>query len=215
VLDALREQDPALAAHVVVCEGEATSYTLVFNPPGVDRSFVACAGANATFTARRCAGAARRGARLFHFGYPPMMPLMYAEGGAQLAGLFESVRATGAATSLDMCGVDPRARLAPSIGRRCLPPRCRTSTSSRRRSTSSSSCSIAPALNRAALDRARLARLSGRLIEMGASVVAIKLGDSGLYLRSSPERASIDDLAARVPVDAASWRGAEVIAAVL
>ena len=46
VLDALREQDPALAAHVVVCEGEATSYTLVFNPPGVDRSFVACAGAN-------------------------------------------------------------------------------------------------------------------------------------------------------------------------
>ena len=212
VLDALHERDPALTDHLVVCDGEATSYTLVFNPPGVDRSFVACAGANATFSPADVPAHLVAGARLFHFGYPPMMPLMYADGGAQLAGLFESVRATGAATSLDMCGIDPgsdastvdwEAVLAATLPHVDLfAPTLDELLFMLER----------PAVDCAPVDRTRLASLSGRLIEMGASVAAIKLGDRGLYLRSSPERARIDDLATRVPIDAASWLGAEALA---
>jgi sugar/nucleoside kinase (ribokinase family) len=212
VLDALRERDPALTTHLLVCDGEATGYTLVFNPPGVDRSFVACAGANGTFTAADVPERLVAGARLFHFGYPPMMPLMYADGGAPLAGLLQSVRATGAATSLDMCGVDPGSDAGAVDWEEVLAvamphvdlfaPTLDELVFMLDRS----------ALDRAAVDRTRLASLSGRLIEMGAAVVAIKLGDRGLYLRGSPERARIDDFAARVPVDATSWLAAEVFA---
>lgn len=211
VLDALRERDPALVEHLLVCEGEATSYTLVFNPPGVDRSFVACAGANATFTAADVPARLVAGARLFHFGYPPMMPLMYADGGAQLAELFASVRATGAATSLDMCGIDPESDAGAVDWEEVLA------------ATLPHVDLFAPTLDellfmleRSAqpppVDRRRLSSLTARLIEMGASVAAIKLGDRGLYLRSTSEAARIGELAARLPIDSASWLGAEVYA---
>ena len=212
VLDVLRERDPALISHLVVCEDEATSYTLVFNPPGVDRSFVACAGANATFTAADVPVRLVAGARLFHFGYPPMMPLMYANGGAQLAQLFESVRATGAATSLDMCGVDPDSDAGAVDWEEVL------------LATLPHVDLFAPTLDEllfmlepstavgSAVDRTRLARLSRRLIAMGVSVAAIKLGDRGLYLRGTSDAARVDDLATRVPIDAASWLGVEVLA---
>ena len=212
VLDALRERHPDLAAHVVVCDGEATSYTVVFNPPGVDRSFVACAGANATFTTADVPDRLVAGARAFHFGYPPMMPLMYADGGAQLAELFARVRAGGSATSLDMCGVDPGSDAGAVDWEEVLA------------ATLPHVDLFAPTLDEllfmlerswredGVLDRARLARLSGRLIEMGASVAVIKLGDRGLYLRASPDLGRIEELARRVPIDARSWLAAELYA---
>ena len=42
--------------------------------------------------------------RVFHFGYPPLMPRMYADGGAQLQTMFSRVRdESGAVTALDLC----------------------------------------------------------------------------------------------------------------
>ena len=39
---------------------------------------------------------------LFHFGYPPLMKLMYADGGTQVSSLYRRAKATGVTTSLDM-----------------------------------------------------------------------------------------------------------------
>jgi len=210
VLEAFTRIAPRLAEHLVVSREEATSYTLVFSPPGVDRSFVACPGANATFTAADVAHSQVAGARLFHFGYPPLMPLMYAQGGAQLAALFERVRRWGAATSLDMCACDPGSEAGAVDWEGVLA------------ATLPHVDVFAPSLDEvlfmlersepAATDRARLARLSGRLIDLGASVAAIKLGDRGLYLRTSSDTRRIEAFAARAGVDAAAWRDAEVMA---
>ena len=65
-----------LADGMLVDETASTSYTVIINPPGVDRIFLHCPGANDTF----CAGDVRydvlAGVRLFHFGYPPIMRQM-------------------------------------------------------------------------------------------------------------------------------------------
>jgi len=47
------------------------------------------------------------GARVLHFGYPPLMRRLYADGGAELYALLSAVRARGLVTSLDLCEPDP------------------------------------------------------------------------------------------------------------
>ena len=107
VLEALRARDPELAADMVVGAGEITSYSIVISPPGVDRSFLHCSGANDTFTADDVRYDELASARLFHFGYPPIMRAMYADGGSELRRMLARARDAGPAISLDMCRPDP------------------------------------------------------------------------------------------------------------
>ncbi len=79
----------------------ATSYSLVVEPAGVDRSFWHHTGANAAFVGD-CPVTADR---LLHFGYPSLTPSMCADGGAPIVRLFERAHAQGVATSLDLAFV--------------------------------------------------------------------------------------------------------------
>jgi sugar/nucleoside kinase (ribokinase family) len=60
----------------------------------------------------------------------------------------------------------------------------------------------------ATVDRALLARVAQRLLAMGAAIVAIKLGDQGLYLRTSADVASV---ARRLGLDAGAWHDRELL----
>ena len=81
VSDLLAGVHPDLAAGLLVDEGEHTSYTVVLNPPGEDRMFFHFPGANDTFTNDDIPDDSLPGARIFHFGYPPIMKRMYEDGG--------------------------------------------------------------------------------------------------------------------------------------
>ncbi len=107
VLEVLARHGKSLAEGMIVAEGEHTSYTVVLSPPKIDRIFLHCTGANDTFSAEDIDYGALAGARLFHFGYPPLMKRMYEDGGDQLAGLLRRAKAAGPSTSLDMAFVDP------------------------------------------------------------------------------------------------------------
>lgn len=85
----------------------ATSYSVVLAIPGHDRIFLHDPGANDSFSAADISDAALDGAALFHFGYPPLMRRMYADGGRELAAMFRRVKERGIATSLDLAAVDP------------------------------------------------------------------------------------------------------------
>ena len=65
-----------------VPKGEVTSYTVVLNPPGIDRIFLHCPGANDTFTDEDVTDEVLGGASLFHFGYPPLMKQIWSDGGS-------------------------------------------------------------------------------------------------------------------------------------
>jgi sugar/nucleoside kinase (ribokinase family) len=210
LLDVLRRQDPRLADGMIVGAGETTSYSVVINPPGVDRSFLHCPGANSTFGAADVLLDRLAGARIFHFGYPPIMRRLYSDGGIELHALLRSVRGRGLVTSLDVCEPDPHSEagrvdwvallaralpavdiFAPSVDELCTLLRCNGTDP---------------------INLDQLRALSDRVLAMGPAVVALKLGHQGLYVRTIGAGDALDRLCGRLGLDIVAWRDCEVLA---
>lgn len=202
VLRLLREDDPALADHMIVSPGETTSYSVVISPPGHDRTFLHCAGANATFGADDVLYDQLGGARLFHFGYPPIMARMVAGGGAELVAMYQRVKAAGLITSLDTAMPDPRGLGGrvdwPAVFARTLPH----------------VDIFLPSLDELVFmlrgrlpaadppDDTLLSAIAAEMLALGTSIVVLKLGARGLYLRTGPQGAPF------LPGD--GWRSREL-----
>ena len=84
-----------------------TAYGFVIAPPGSDRLFLEDAGCNRGFCADDIDYEIVAQSRLFHFGYPPLMQVLWSNNGAELQRLLNKVRERGAAVSLDMTLPDP------------------------------------------------------------------------------------------------------------
>jgi len=195
LLDALAVYE--LDGDMVTAAEEATSYSIVVNPPGVDRTFLHFPGANDTFAADDVAAAVLSGARIFHFGYPPLMPRMYADDGRELGRLFARARDGGLATSLDMSRPDP-ATEAGRVDWRALLEHVLPLVDV-----------FSPSIGELQfmLGNRTPAELAGELLGMGAGVVAIKLGERGIYLRTS---ADVGELCRRLDLDEDEWHDREV-----
>lgn len=89
--------------------GRSTSYTVVVQPDGHDRSFWHHVGANAGFDGAAVDADALAGADLLHVGYPSLLPALAADGGAGLHALLARARGAGVTTSLDLAVLDPAA----------------------------------------------------------------------------------------------------------
>jgi sugar/nucleoside kinase (ribokinase family) len=218
IIDILRSHSNSLATEMIVAPNESTSYSIVISPPGVDRSFMHCPGANDTFTADDVDCDRLTGARLFHFGYPPLMREMCANGGFQLRRLFQRVRDMGLATSLDMAqpGTTPEAESVDweELLRGVLPlvdvflPSVEELLYMLDRPTFSRL--LAGELAAHVVDGQLLRRLGERLVQMGATVAAIKLGDRGIYVRTSAETDRVTDFCRRLGLDISAWCEREV-----
>jgi sugar/nucleoside kinase (ribokinase family) len=92
---------------IAVSDSEESSYSAVLAPPGVDRIFFHCPGANNTFSSRDIDFDLCARATVFHLGYPPLMRALYARGGEELEAILKGARKRGATTSLDMALPDP------------------------------------------------------------------------------------------------------------
>ncbi len=187
----LADQAPEAADGLLIDPAGTTSYSIVFSQPGVDRTFWHHSGANDTFAARDVATNWLDHARLFHFGYPPLMRLMYADGGHELATMLRTARERGCTTSLDMALPDPSSDayhvdwsavletalphtdiFAPSFDDLLVLLRDEI------RHSAPPSATVRP-------DPELLAGLAGRFLRMGARVVVIKLGAVGAYMRTA------------------------------
>jgi sugar/nucleoside kinase (ribokinase family) len=80
----------------------ATSYSIVLEPEGADRSFWHHVGANALFDGTE----ASVDADVVHLGYPSLLPALCEDDGAALRALLTRVRTNGAVTSVDLAVVD-------------------------------------------------------------------------------------------------------------
>ena len=80
---------------MIVVPNETSSYTMVISPPHIDRIFLHCPGANHTFGADDVRYDLVAQARVFHFGYPPYMGRMYAEGGREMIRMFRQAQEIG------------------------------------------------------------------------------------------------------------------------
>jgi sugar/nucleoside kinase (ribokinase family) len=197
-----------------------TSYTIIINPPGLDRIFLHCPGANDTFSAADVRYDVVAETALFHFGYPPLMKRMFEDDGAQLVQIFRRVKELGVTTSLDMAIPDPTAAAgrAPwvAILRAVMPyvdlflPSIEESLYMLHRQTYEDLTQTAGRAGFLSLvTPSLLSDLSGELLAMGGKIVGFKLGERGLYLRTAA-RPAIATLGTARPSDPASWASREL-----
>jgi len=212
--------EPHLTDGMVVDKTVSTSYTIVLNPAGSDRFFLHCPGANDTFSADDIHYELLGNARLFHFGYPPLMRLMFENRGAQLVELYRRAKGTGITTSLDLALPDPataagRADWA-AILRATLPyvdvflPSIEEILYMLRRATYEELDRIAEGHDILPLITPQLlSDVSGELLSLGPKIVGLKLGYRGLYLRTASRRA-IGSLGRACPSDLVAWADKEL-----
>jgi sugar/nucleoside kinase (ribokinase family) len=211
---------PRLADGMVVDASASTSYTIIINYPGVDRIFLHYAGANDTFQAGDVPYALLEQARLFHFGYPPIMRSTFIDGGAQLAEIFRLARRTGVTTSLDMAFPDPSSEAGRADWRVILEgtlpqvdiflPSVEEILFMLRGETYRELCRSAAGSDLLALVTPQLLSDLGReLIAMGAKIVGLKLGSRGMYLRTGG-RDVINSIGRARPSDPDTWAGVEL-----
>jgi len=201
---------------MVVSPTSHTSYSVVLALPGHDRIFLHYPGANDTFAFEDLDLAAVQQAALFHFGYPPLMRLMYQEGGHELTRLFAAVAAAGVATSLDLAAVDP------------LSPAGQVDWALILRNTLPHVDIFAPSaeellfmLDRASYERlSRLANgrdlttvlsvardigpLAEEALHLGARIVLIKCGEPGVYFQTASP-ATLSSLEGKLGFALAGW----------
>jgi sugar/nucleoside kinase (ribokinase family) len=218
ILEIVRNYGPELAEAMIVVPGETSSYTIVIDPPHIDRVFLHCPGANHTFGAGDVRYDLVVQARVFHFGYPPYLGRMYADGGAELIEMFRRAKGTGVTTSLDMAMPDPAGPSGTvdwqTIMRQVMPcvdlflPSAEEWLFMVRRSRFDElTASVGPAGMLAALQVEDIRALGREALDMGAKVVVLKLGERGIYMRTAPK---IDDLGRGGPTDLGVWQGREM-----
>ncbi len=222
VCDYFRRLDETLVETMIVDPSVATSYTVVISPPGIDRIFLHCPGANDTFGADDVTPSLLADMQLFHFGYPPLMRAFYSRKD-ELARLFQKVKGCGLTTSLDMALPDPASPSGEADWRAIL------------EEALPSVDIFAPSLdeivfmlhrerglvvrNKAAegvpmggLIEDDVRALASELLSLGVAVVMLKLGNQGAYLRVTTDTQRLAACGCFDEAACGRWAGAEFFA---
>ncbi len=161
---------------VLVVGGGTTSYSVVLQVPGRDRSFWHHVGVNEQVDGSRVEPAR---ADLLHLGYPQVLPAMLVDGGAPLLALMRRAREADVTTSLDFCVLAPGSPAAavdwPALLAGLLPWVDVLSPS-----TDDLSASLG---RPAATDAEGLLAAADELVGLGVAVAMVTGGAAGLALR--------------------------------
>lgn len=201
---------------LLVSGQESTSYTVVLAVPGIDRMFLHNPGANHTFCTEDIPQKELEEAALFHFGYPPLMRLMYEDGGAELLNMMKRVKACGAATSLDFAAIEPGSEadgadwgrilenvipyvdfLVPSVEELCYMLDQDRLSQWQERAKGRDITEI--------LDIEKDVKpLADRCMGLGAKILLIKCGAPGIYYQTS-SRQTLEKIGEKLELDVSRW----------
>jgi sugar/nucleoside kinase (ribokinase family) len=203
------------AEGIKVLQGQASSYTVVVAPPGIDRIFLHNPGTNNIFCADDLNVDLIKQCRHFHFGYPPLMQRMFADEGRELAKIFKIAKEAGATTSCDMTLPDPASASGKAPWRKILEnilPHVDIHVPSieetfymlhperflemkRQHNNAELIDYITPQ---------QYSDLSDEILEMGAKMVTLKSGHRGFYIKTA-SKDKFAGLGAAKPADAENW----------
>jgi sugar/nucleoside kinase (ribokinase family) len=193
-LEVIKRLSPHLIEKMILTSAEPSSYTIILNPPKVDRIFMHYPGPNNTFRADDIDYTLLQEVDLFHFGYPTLMQRMYQQEGVELIEVFRRAKAAGVTTALDLTIPDPKTPAGqanwPAILSRTLPyvdifvPSIEETLFTLYPETfnqvTTGQAQVTPAL---------LSSIAGDLLRLGVKIVLLKLGEQGMYLRTAAEAA--------------------------
>ena len=189
-LSIIKSFDPNLTKHITIIPDQPSSYSVVLSPENQDRTFLHCPGTNDTFGVEHFDFALLEGVRIFHLGYPPILPQLIANDGAGLAKLYAQAKKAGAITSLDMSFPAPNAVVGHVNWSRILevimpdvdiflPSIEEIVFMLRPEDYMTWEGSLMQHIT-----RPYLRQLATELLELGAGVVGFKLGEMGFYLHT-------------------------------
>ena len=220
ILQILESHGSGYSDGMVVVPGESSSYSIIISPANADRMVIHAPGCNATFGADDVHYATLEGVRLFHFGYPPLMERMYINEGAELATIFQRVKAMGITTTLDLSMPDPNSAAGRADWHAIL-----GATLPNVDVFLPSAEEILLMLHRELFDQYTANPLASRplelmepeifselgqlLLDLGAKIVGLKAGERGLYLRTASASALATMGGCEVK-DVASWSNREL-----
>lgn len=197
---------------------EPGSYTVVLSSPGFDRLFLHFPGPNDTFCAEDVELEVVAAARYFHFGYPSIMRRVYEDGGEEMARILASVRQLGVTTSLDMTYPDP-ASDAGKVDWRAWLTKVLPHVDIFMPSLEELLFMLAPEREAllwghddepAIIDCALLHDLSNQILAMESAMALIKLGERGVYLRTTTDALRLKAAGKGMPANFEAWRGREL-----
>jgi sugar/nucleoside kinase (ribokinase family) len=224
ILSMLGEHNPTLVEGMIVAPGENSSYSIVISPPRTDRIFLHSTGANDTYSADDLRVEQLQAARLFHFGYPPLMRNMYRNNGVELALLLKKVKNQGLTVSLDLAKPDPASDAGRADWRAILThalphvdvflPSFEEIVYMLHRDQYEAWMSESDSgdlISYATGDF--LSQIAEELLEMGAVIVGLKLGEHGLYVRTTWEEARLSAMGGCSPKEdlRENWLDNEII----
>lgn len=211
ILHLLKKTDPLLVEGMIVAKEESSSYSIVISPPHIDRTFLHSTGVNDTYCASDLRVEEINEAKLFHFGYPPLMKKMYENDGVELALLLQKVKESGLTVSLDLAKPDPESPAGKADWRSILKtilPYVDIFLPSfeevlymldRNRYEQLLQASATEDLLPYA-DGELLAEISTELLRMGPAIVVLKLGEHGMYVRTTADVGRFSTMGWSAPV---------------
>lgn len=210
----LNSRDPALSELITVMRGQGSSYTVVMSPEKADRIFFHYPGTNHEFGVDDVQYSLLTEAKIFHMGYPPILPRLLSNEGEGLAHMYRRAKEAGVITSLDMTLPDllgPSGRVDwRSVLARTLPqvdifvPSLEETLFMLRREIYNRGA----AYWRSILSADLLGSITDELLTMGAAIAGLKLGDRGIYLKTA-DTDRVRRLM-RLPIDVDQWAGISV-----
>ena len=219
VLDLLEKRNAREG--MIVVDGARTSFTIILVPPGTDRIFLHDPGANDTFSAEDINYEVIEQARLFHFGYPPIMKKIHENDGRDLVEIFKRVKKMNVTTSLDMCLPDPNSPSGKVDWEKVLTgvlPYVDIYVPSIEETLYMIDRNEYNRLNEnfkgrdiiEVMDLNKLPELGKKLLDLGAKVVVIKCGKKGYYIRTRSKK-DLDTMGKALKIDTSNWADRELM----
>ncbi len=214
IIDYVRGFGSDLSDHFQVVPGAASPYTVIIEPMNHDRTLLTNTGVYNDYDLDNIDLDCVAAAKLFHLGYPTLLPRLYANAGAGFLTLLRAVKDKGVAVSIDMSLPPPDSPSGRAdwraILQRCLPqvdifvPSIEEIMFMLRRDDLERWGSNL--FDR--LDADYLSGLANELISMGVGIAGFKLGPRGLYLRAKADSQRLSFLT-DLGGSPAEWTGAE------
>ncbi|KXK24368.1 MAG: PfkB domain-containing protein [Chloroflexi bacterium OLB15] len=102
----IRSHSAQLEAGLRIKHGETSPYTIVLSPSNIDRMFLHSAGLNQSFGINDVSFDAILPGSIFHFGYPTVLPHLYADEGIELSIIMRRAKEKGAVAAMDLAMPD-------------------------------------------------------------------------------------------------------------